>query len=56
MPDVRTYESGNFSLTVGDVCWVHLEVGVALTVSPDDLLPPAPGRVGEYPAGGDPET
>lgn len=47
------WTGGRWSLTVGDAEWPHLEVGLAVSVSPDDVLPVAEQRVGEYPMAGD---
>jgi len=47
-------EFGRFGLTVGDAEWPHLEVGLAASVSPDDVIEVAPQRVGEYSLGGQP--
>lgn len=45
---------GRYGLMVGAVELVRLEVGLAVTASPDEAIPVPDQRVGEYALGGQP--
>jgi hypothetical protein len=45
---------GSYSLTVGQVEYAHLEIGLAVTASPDEMIAAPDQRIGEYPLGGQP--
>lgn len=48
----RNTAYGAFGLMLGDVQWPALEIGMARTVSPDDVVPVGEQRAGEMGLGG----
>ncbi len=45
---------GSYGLTLGEVEFQTLEIGLAVTASPDEMIAVPDQRIGEYPLGGQP--